>query len=157
MTPTEPFYLGILILTGFFTGIVSGMLGVGGGFIMSPVQYRLLQETGLQPDIAIRIAFGTSLFVVLINAINVALNYHQKNAVLWKQATIMGIFGSIFSFVGAAVASYLPASTLSKIFGIVVIVGALRIYLVPAVTETKYISSNSLPYIFAGIFIGFFL
>lgn len=156
MTPTEPFYLGILILTGFFTGIVSGMLGVGGGFIMSPVQYRLLQETGLQPDIAIRIAFGTSLFVVLINAINVALNYHQKNAVLWKQATIMGIFGSIFSFVGAAVASYLPASTLSKIFGIVVIVGALRIYLVPAVTETKYISSNSLPYIFAGIFIGFF-
>lgn len=156
MTPTEPFYLGTLIFTGFFTGIISGMLGVGGGFIMSPVQYWLLQETGIQPDIAIRIAFGTSLFVVLLNAITVSLAYHQKNTVLWKQATIMGIFGSIFSFVGAAVASYLPASTLSKIFGIVVIIGALRIYRAPAVTETEYISSNSLPYIFAGISIGFF-
>jgi len=156
MTPTDPLYLGILILTGFFTGIVSGMLGIGGGFVMSPVQYWLLQETGLQHDIAIRIAFGTTLFVVLLNAINVAHIYHQKNAVLWKQATIIGIFGSIFSFVGAMVASYLPASTLSTIFGIVVIIGAVRTYFTPAVTDKKYISSNPLPYIFSGIFIGFF-
>jgi hypothetical protein len=156
MTPTDPLYLGILILTGFFTGIVSGMLGIGGGFIISPVQYWLLQETGLQHDIAIRIAFGTTLFVVLLNAINVAYIYHQKNAVLWKQATIIGVFGSIFSFVGVAVASYLPASTLSKIFGIVVLIGAIRTYLAPAVTDKKYISSNPLPYIFSGIFIGFF-
>ncbi|MDW5549793.1 hypothetical protein [Methanosarcina sp.] len=34
----------------------------GGGFIMSPAQYWLLQETGLQHDIAKRIAFGTILF-----------------------------------------------------------------------------------------------
>jgi len=156
MTPTDPLYLGILILTGFFTGIVSGMLGIGGGFVMSPVQYWLLQETGLQHDIAIRIAFGTTLFVVLLNAINVTHIYHQKNAVLWKQATIIGIFGSIFSFVGAVVASYLSASTLSTIFGIVVIIGAVRTYFTPAVTETKYVSSNPLPYIFSGIFIGFF-
>ena len=94
MTPTEPLYLGILILTGAFTGIISGLLGVGGGFIMSPVQYWLLQETGLQPDLAIRVALGTSLFVVLLNAISVTLNYQQKRAVLWKQATIMGLSGS---------------------------------------------------------------
>lgn len=156
MTPTDPLYLGILILTGFFTGIVSGMLGIGGGFIISPVQYWLLQETGLQHDIAIRIAFGTTLFVVLLNAINVAYIYHQKNAVLWKQATIIGVFGSIFSFVGAAVASYLPASTLGKIFGIVVLIGAIRTYLAPAVADKKYINSNPLPYILSGIFIGFF-
>ncbi|MDY0129510.1 MAG: sulfite exporter TauE/SafE family protein [Methanosarcina vacuolata] len=156
MTPTDPLYLGILILTGFFTGIVSGMLGIGGGFIMSPVQYWLLQETGLQHDIAIRVAFGTTLFVVLLNAINVAHIYHQKNAVLWKQATIIGVFGSIFSFVGAAVASYLPASTLSRIFGIVVLIGAIRTYFTPAVVEKKHTSSNPFPYIFSGILIGFF-
>lgn len=156
MTPTEPLYLGILILTGAFTGIISGLLGVGGGFIMSPVQYWLLQETGLQPDLAIRVALGTSLFVVLINAINVTLNYQRTRAVLWKQATIMGVSGSIFSFGGAEVASHLPASTISTIFGIVVIIGALRTYLIPAVQEKNEISSNPVPYIFAGISIGFF-
>ena len=156
MTPTEPLYLGILILTGAFTGIISGLLGVGGGFIMSPVQYWLLQETGLQPDLAIRIALGTSLFVVLLNATSVVLKYQQKRAVLWKQATIMGISGLLASFGGAAVASHLPASILSTIFGIVVIIGALRTYMTPAVTEKNEISSNPVSYIFAGILIGFF-
>ena len=110
MTPTEPLYLIILVLTGAFAGIISGLLGVGGGFIMSPIQYWLLQETGLQPDLAIRIALGTSLFVILPNAASVVLKYQQKHAVLWKQATIMGVFGLFASFGGAAVAAYLPAS-----------------------------------------------
>ncbi len=156
MTPTDPFYLGILILTGAFTGIISGLLGVGGGFIMSPIQYWLLQETGLQPDLALRMALGTSLFVVLLNSISVTLKYQQKQAVLWKQAKIMGIFGALFSFGGAAVASHLPASTLSTIFGIVVIIGALRTYMTPAFKEKDKISSNPVSYIFAGISIGFF-
>lgn len=155
MTPAEPLYLVIMILTGAFTGIISGLLGVGGGFVMTPVQYWLLQETGLQPDLAIRVALGTSLFVILLNSISVALKYHQKHAVQWKQATIMGITGSIFSFGGAAVASQLSASTLSTIFGIVVIIGALRTYLAPAVRESE-ISTNQALYILAGIFIGFF-
>jgi hypothetical protein len=155
MTPAEPLYLVIMILTGAFTGIISGLLGVGGGFVMTPIQYWLLQETGLQPDLAIRVALGTSLFVILLNSISVALKYHQKHAVQWKQATIMGITGSIFSFGGAAVASQLSASTLSTIFGIVVIIGALRTYLAPAVRESE-ISTNPALYILAGIFIGFF-
>lgn len=156
MTPTEPFYLVILIFTGAFTGIISGLLGVGGGFVMTPVQYWLLQETDLQPDLAIRVALGTSLFVVLLNAVSVTLKYQQKHAVLWKQAIIMGISGSVFSFGGAAVASYLSASTLSTIFGVVVIIGALRTYMMPAVREKDEISSNPIPYILAGISIGFF-
>lgn len=156
MTPAEPLYLVILILTGAFTGIVSGLLGVGGGFVMTPVQFWLLQETGLQPDLAIRIALGTSLFVILLNSITVTLKYNQKKAVQWRQAAIMGLSGSIFSFGGAAVASQLSASTLSTIFGIVIIIGALRTYMTPAVKEESEISSSTVPYILAGISIGFF-
>jgi len=156
MTPTEPFYLGILVLTGAFAGIISGLLGVGGGFIMSPVQYWLLQETGLQPDLAIRVALGTSLFVILLNATSVVLKYQQKKAVLWKQAIIMGISGALASFGGAEIASHLPASVLSKIFGVVVIVGALRTYVTPAVTEMNKMNLNPVSYIFAGILIGLF-
>lgn len=156
MTPTEPLYLGILILTGAFAGIISGLLGVGGGFIISPVQYWLLQETGLEPDLAIRVALGTSLFVVLLNASSVVLKYDQKRAVLWRQAKIMGLSGLLASFGGAAVAAHLPASILSKIFGFVVIIGALRTYLTPAVKNRSEISLNPVSYVFVGIVIGFF-
>lgn len=156
MTPTDPLYIGILFLTGAFTGVISGLLGVGGGFIMFPIQYWLLQETGLHPDLAIRIALGTSLSVILLNAISVTLKYQRKQAVLWKQATLMGIFGSAASFGGAAVASYLSAAVLSTIFGIVVILGALKTYTTPAVKENEEISSNKLCYACAGILIGFF-
>jgi len=156
MTPTEPLYFAILIFTGAFTGVISGLLGVGGGFVMSPVQYWILQETGMQPDLAIRVALGTSLFVVLLNSISVTLKYQQKQAVLWKQATIMGVSGSIFSFLGSTVASYLSAFTLSTIFGIVMIIGALRTYMTPSVREEDEINSNPVLYIFAGISIGFF-
>lgn len=156
MTPTDPLYLCILILTGAFTGIISGLLGIGGGFIMTPVQYWLLQETGLEPDLAIRIALGTSLFVILPNAISVTLGYQRKQSVIWRQAIFMGVSGTLFGFGGAELASRLPASTLTTIFGIVVIIGALRTYLAPASKHGVKINSNPLSYIFAGAVIGFF-
>lgn len=156
MTPIEPLYIGILVLTGTFTGVVSGLLGVGGGFIMTPVQYWLLQETGLDPDLAIRVALGTSLFVVLINATSVSLQYHKKRAVLWKKARIMGVFGLISSFAGAEVSSHLSASTLSSIFGFVIILGAFRTYKTPSISEKAKINSNIVSYILAGVSIGFF-
>jgi len=156
MNPTDPLYIGILVLTGAFTGVISGLLGVGGGFIMTPVQYWLLQETGLEPDLAIRVALGTSLFVILLNATSVTLKYHQKRAVLWKKAVIMGVFGLVSSFAGAEVSSHLSASTLSSIFGFVVILGAFRTYLTPSISEKNKISSNPGTYILAGTSIGFF-
>ena len=74
----------------------------------------------------------------------------------YEQALIMGISGLIASFGGAAVASYLPASTLSTIFGVVIILGALKTYTTPAVKEKEKIRTNPVFYIFGGLLIGFF-
>lgn len=157
MTPIDPLYLIILLFTGAFTGLISGLLGVGGGFIMSPVQFWILQAEGISPDLAIRIAFGTSLFVILPNAISGVLKHQRNLTVLWKPAVLIGIFGLAASFGGAAVAAVLPAEVLSKIFGVTIIIGALKTYRTPAVpTEEREVSSSVLLYAGAGILIGFF-
>jgi len=39
-------YVLILLITGVFVGFLSGLLGVGGGFVMGPVQFWLLLFLG---------------------------------------------------------------------------------------------------------------
>lgn len=115
-----------LLVAGLAVGFASGLLGVGGCFIMVPIQFWVLKSIGVDPTIAIRIAFGTNLLVVLPTALSGAMTHHRKGAVLWKAGVTFGIVGSIGAFFGAFIASHLPAKVLSVAFGIAVILGALR-------------------------------
>ena len=58
----------ILLVTGIVVGFAGGLLGLGGAFIMTPVQYIVFSDMGLPADIAVKLAFGTSLLVVLPTA-----------------------------------------------------------------------------------------
>ena len=50
-------YIIILLATGIITGFASGLLGVGGAFITTPVQYTVFTNMGISPEIAIKLAF----------------------------------------------------------------------------------------------------
>src|SRR6056297_3618206 len=97
-----------LLLTGAVVGLASGMLGVGGCFIMVPVQFWVLTSMGVSVDVAIKVAFGTNLLVVLPTAISGAYSHTKKGSVLWKQGIILGITGLVGSVIGATIASNLP-------------------------------------------------
>ncbi|MFN2354135.1 MAG: sulfite exporter TauE/SafE family protein [Desulfopila sp.] len=115
-----------LLITGIGVGFASGLLGVGGCFIMVPVQFWALNSIGVDPTIAIRIAFGTNLLVVLPTAFSGAMAHHKKKAVLWKAGVTFGIAGAIGAFGGAFIASHLPGKVLTTAFGIAVIIGGIR-------------------------------
>lgn len=115
-----------LLITGTLVGIVSGMLGVGGCFIMVPVQFWALQAMGIDTGIAIKVAFGTNLLVVMPTALSGALSHHKKKAVLWKAAKVLGISGAIGAIVGGTIAAQLPGNVLKVAFGIAVLLGAVR-------------------------------
>ena len=116
----------ILLATGIGVGFAGGLLGVGGAFIMTPVQYMLFTGMGIPTDIAIKLAFGTSLLVVLPIAASGAWRHSKKGAVWWKAAIVIGGCGLICAFGGATLATHLPGAALKIAFGAIILLSGIR-------------------------------
>ena len=114
-------YIIALLMTGIGVGFASGLLGVGGCFIMIPVQYWILTASGVDATVAIRVAFGTNLLVVLPTAISGAVGHSRKGAVLWKAGTVLGVTGAFSSLLGGYVAAHLPGKILTTVFGLAIL------------------------------------
>ena len=83
---------------GIVTGTASGLFGVGGGFLMTPVQFWLYTSGGMESTLATRLAFGTSLAVIVPTMISGALAHHNRGAVNWQAVVPMGcaaVFGGL--------------------------------------------------------------
>jgi len=117
----------ILLVTGTGVGFASGLLGLGGCFIMTPVQYGIFTATGIPSDIAIKLAFGTNLLVVLPTAISGAWRHSKKGAVWWRAAIIMGGCSLVSAFGGATIATYLPGAVLKVAFGAIILASGIRL------------------------------
>jgi hypothetical protein len=110
----------ILIVIGIITGIMAGMLGIGGAIIMIPA-------LGLLLGLSQQTAQGTSLAVMLPPVgIIAAFNYYKAGHVNIKFALILAIAFIIGSYFGSKIALNLPQSTLKKIFGILLLLVAAK-------------------------------
>ena len=119
-------YILILMVTGAFAGFTGSMLGLGGAFIMTPVQYIIYRRLGLPDHLALMTAFGTSLLVVLSTAISGALRHHRAGAVVWKAAVVIGVVSSAAAFGGSTLSAHLPGHALRIAFGIVLLLAGAR-------------------------------
>ena len=115
MFPIE-YFIG-LILIGICAGFASGLLGVGGGFLIVPLQYFLLKYIGVEPDLAILISFGTSLAIIVPTSLSGAYRHSRSMDNIVKPGIQLGIFGLIGAALGGLVASALPSRVLEIIFG----------------------------------------
>jgi len=115
-----------LLVTGVGVGFASGLLGVGGAFIMTPVQYMVFTAMGLPTDIAVKLAFGTNLLVIFPTSISGAWRHSKKGAVRWKAAIIMGSCGLLAGFGGATLATHLPGAGLKIAYGALVVISGIR-------------------------------
>jgi len=113
------------LAVGAGAGFASALLGVGGGFIMVPFIYWIILAMGVSSDIAIRMAFGTSLLVILPTAISGTWKHNKKEAVHWKTALILGPCALVGGVVGATLAARLPSEILETGFGGLVLAVAL--------------------------------
>lgn len=112
-----------LIIIGLLAGILSGLVGVGGGIIMVPLLVLFLGFNQFQ-------AQGTSLAVLLVPTTAIAVfNYYKEGYVNWKYALVIAIFFLVGSFFGSKLALSLDQRILKKIFSIVLIIVAGKMLL----------------------------
>lgn len=116
----------ILLATGIGVGFASGLLGLGGAFIMTPVQYMVFTDMGLSADMAIKLAFGTSLLVILPTAASGVLRHHRSGVVRWRAVVVMGSCGLVFAFIGATLAAHISGEVLKIAFGVIAILIGIR-------------------------------
>ena len=110
-------YVLAVLGTGVGVGFVAGLLGVGGCFIMIPVQHWVYTGMGASADVSIKLAFDTNLAVVLPTALSGAMGHQRKGMVWWKAAMFVGGFALIGSVGGATAAAHIAGATLKVAFG----------------------------------------
>ena len=120
----EFFYILILVLTGIGVGFTTGLLGVGGGFILVPILFILLESIGVESTLAIRMAFGTSLAVILPTALSSAYGHQRRQNVIFKAVLFLGVSGFLGGLIGGYIATHLPVDILKTIFAVVLLLVA---------------------------------
>jgi len=113
-----------LIIIGLLAGILSGLVGVGGGIIMVPLFVLVL---GLSQHNA----QGLSLAVMLPPVTFLAVyNYHTSGNggnIDWRVALTVSVLFVVGGFLGSKLALQINQQLLKKIFGVFMLLIALKL------------------------------
>jgi len=111
----------ILILIGLCAGVLSGLVGVGGGIIMVPMFILFLGLTQHN-------AQGMSLAVMLPPVTFLAVyNYHKAGDVDWKMALIASAVFIVGGYIGSKFALKIDQAILKKVFGGFLLIVAVKL------------------------------
>jgi uncharacterized protein len=111
----------LLMTVGLSAGILSGLVGVGGGIIIVPALIFFLGFSQLQ-------AQGTSLGLLLLPVgIFAVINYYKAGHIDFKVVGAMSIAFVAGGWIGSKLALRLDQETVKKIFAIVLFYTAFRL------------------------------
>jgi uncharacterized membrane protein YfcA len=120
--PRSKLYISVIppILLGVFVGMLSAIMGVGGGFILVPAMVYLLRMPA-------SVVVGTSLFqIVITTSITSVLQAGRNQTVDIVLSTLLLIGGVIGAQLGARASSRFRAEELRALLALLVLVVGLR-------------------------------
>ena len=111
---------GLAVLGGFFAGLLSGFVGIGGGSAFVPIM-----TVGFRFNQAL--AQGTSLAAIVPTALVGGITHIREGNVLLGPALWMGGGGAAGGVLGALLALYVPGPLLARIWGAFLLLTAFRL------------------------------
>jgi len=109
------------LLAGGAVGVLTGFLGVGGGFLLMPALVKFAR-------LPIRTATGTSLGIIACNSAAGFVSHLGDAPVPWLLAAVFSLIAAAGVLTGGKVASKLPEKTLRKAFATFVLLVAAVVF-----------------------------
>lgn len=114
-----------IIADGVLVGVITGLVGVGGGFLIVPA---LVLLSGLP----IHRAIGTSLWIIALKSFSGLVKYvsilsSTRQVLNWSLIALFIVLGSIGALAGNALANRVPQTELKRVFSVFLVIMALFI------------------------------
>lgn len=129
--------IAILLATGAIAGVISGLLGVGGGIVIVPVLFFVFHGLDIEEDVLMHVAVGTSLATIIFTGFISARSHWKKGSVdtdllkRWGPAVAVGVV------VGTVIGGNVAGEVLTLVFAIVAALVAVNMALKPSEKAAK--------------------
>ncbi len=111
----------LVLLVGLGVGTLTGLLGVGGGFLLVPALVLLAK-------VPMKKAVGTTLVVVTMNTLAGYLGYLGSVDVPWGLVWKFGAVAAVGIIVGSALVSKIPQAALKRGFAVLLVLISALIF-----------------------------
>jgi uncharacterized protein len=118
---------GLLVAAGAATGLLAGLFGVGGGAISVPILFFVFERMGVVESVAMPLAVGTSLAIIVPTSMRSAKAHRARGAVdeavlkAWRWPILIGVVA------GAAIARYAEPWVFQLVFVLVASTNAVKL------------------------------
>ena len=125
-----------LLPLGLLIGAFGTLIGAGGGFILVPI--LLLVYPNEKPELITAI----SLAVVFFNALSGSLAYARMKRVDYKSGIVFAIATIPGAILGALSTAYVPRRAFDLIFGVLMVIAAIFLWLSAKESHSEHSSSH---------------
>ena len=113
------------VILGFFAGILTGIMGIGGGVVLVPMMVLLL---GVQQHLA----QGISMLVIIPTVLVAIFKLRNSHLFQFRMALLLAAGSMLGSLVSSNLVQQIDGAVLKRIFGILVIYSSYKMIFPPA-------------------------
>jgi len=115
-----------ILIGGAISGLLAGLLGIGGGSVIVPVLFEVFRMFGVSEDVRMQLCLGTSIAIVIPTTIRSYLTHRAHGAVIpgiirqWALPAFVGVACS------AIIAAFAPVQVITLAFVVIATLIAVK-------------------------------
>lgn len=122
------------------TGFLAGLLGIGGGMVLTPFLTLILSHAGLPDEHVVHVAIATSMGTILFTSLSSVRAHAARGAVIWRVVGLVAPGILVGALIGAQISGALSTFWVALIFSVFVSFSATKMFI-----SSKTVPSRTLP------------